>query len=384
MPNGSSTSPEPGGAPGGAIGAIGRDAWNALNRDGNPFIDHRFLAALEQCGCVGGETGWQPAPVGRNPDGGAYAPAWLKFHSHGEFVFDFAWADAAHRDGMRWYPKLLVAAPLTPVTGPRLLGPEPALRTALIERLEHVVARDRLSSCSVNFCDAQDDELLRARHWLTRFDWQFHWHNRGYRDFDEFLAALRSKPRKNIRRERRLAHSDGWRYRWLEGCDITEAELDTVARCYRTTFGLYGNLPSLNRDFFGVAARGFGKRFLVCMASRHGMDLACSVFWRSEQRLFGRYWGALEETRDVHFEACYYQGIEYCIEHGLQAFEPGAQGEHKIRRGFLPVKTRSYHYIRHPGLREGIRAWLRMEADALKRYRDELKSLEPYREQAAT
>lgn len=377
MPNGSSTSPEPNLAP---IGAIGQDAWNALNRGANPFTDQRFLGALEASGCVGGDTGWQHAPIAQDPAAGACAPAWLKFHSHGEFVFDFAWAEAAHRAGIRWYPKLLIAAPLTPVTGPRLLGHEVGPREALITQLEETVERERLSSCGINFCDLQDHELLEDRQWLGRFDWQFHWHNRGYRDFDDFVAGLRSKPRKNIRRERRLAHTEGWRYRWIDGSNISEAEIDTVARCYHTTFALYGNLPSLNRDFFRVVARSFGKQFLVCMASRDDQDLACSVFWRNGSRLFGRYWGALVETRDVHFEACYYQGIEYCIAHGLEAFEPGAQGEHKIRRGFTPVKTFSHHYIRHPGLREGIRSWLQMEARALERYREDLKSFEPYRE----
>ena len=377
MPNDSSTSPEPNAAP---ISAVGEESWNALNRGANPFTDHRFLSALEQAGCVGDNTGWQHAPMAQDPASGVCAPAWLKFHSHGEFVFDFAWAEAAHRAGIRWYPKLLVAAPLTPVTGPRLLGHESAPREALIEKLEEVVERDQLSSCGVNFCDALDHELLERRGWLGRFDWQFHWHNHDYRDFDDFLARLRSKPRKNIRRERRLAHTDGWRYRWLDGHGISEAELDTVARCYHTTFALYGNLPSLNREFFKIVARAFGKQFLVCMAARDGEDLACSVFWRNDRRLFGRYWGALVETRDVHFEACYYQGIDYCVEHGLEAFEPGAQGEHKIRRGFSPVKTFSFHYIRHPALREGIRRWLQMEAQALKAYREELKSLETYRE----
>ncbi|MAS05753.1 MAG: GNAT family N-acetyltransferase [Ahrensia sp.] len=376
MPSDSSISPDSG-AP--SVGAVDADAWNALNRDDNPFTDHRFLATLEASGCVGGDTGWRPAPFA-NPASGACAPAWLKFHSHGEFVFDFAWAEAAHRAGLRWYPKLLVAAPLTPVTGPRLLGRDSAARASLVRDFEAFVEDGQLSGCGINFCDAVDRQTLDPTDWLERFDWQFHWHNRGYRDFDAFLAELRSKPRKNIRRERRLAHEDGWRYRWIDGNDIDDTEIETVANCYQTTFALYGNLPSLNRRFFEAAARAFGAQFLVCMASQAGKDLACSVFWRNDTRLYGRYWGSLVETRDVHFEACYYQGIEYCIEHGLQAFEPGAQGEHKIKRGFVPIKTHSYHYIRHPALREAIQRWLEMEGRALDAYRDDLKSIEPYRE----
>lgn len=376
MPSDSSISPDPGAA---LTGGVDATAWNALNREQNPFSDHRFLAALAQCGCVGGETGWQTASL---PDTGtdACTPAWLKFHSHGEFVFDFAWAEAAHRAGLRWYPKLLVAVPLTPVTGPRLLANDPDARAALVEHLERVVEDRQLSGCHINFCDAVDRETLDRTDWLRRFDWQFHWYNRSYRDFDAFLAAMRSKPRKNIHRERRLAHQDGWRYRWIEGQDIRDTEIDTVADCYKTTFALYGNLPSLNRSFFKTAARAFAGQFLVCMASRAGEDLACSVFWRNDTRLYGRYWGSLVETRDVHFEACYYQGIDYCIEHGLEAFEPGAQGEHKIRRGFVPVRTWSYHHVRHPALREGIRRWLEAESRALEVYRGRLKSIEPFRD----
>lgn len=377
MPNDSSISPEY--APT-SVSAGDSKAWNALNRDGNPFVDHRFLAALEASACIDGDTGWQSTPF-LHAEHGACAPAWLKFHSHGEFVFDFAWAEAAHRAGLRWYPKLLVAAPLTPVTGPRLLGRDSDARAAIVENLAAFVEDRQLSGCGINFCDAVDRATLDQTDWLKRFDWQFHWHNRGYRDFDAFLTELRSKPRKNVRRERRLAHRDGWCYRWLDGLNIDDAELETVANCYRTTFALYGNLPSLNQRFFAAAASAFGEQFLVCMASRAGEDLACSVFWRNDTRLYGRYWGSLVETRDVHFEACYYQGIDYCIEHGLDAFEPGAQGEHKIRRGFLPVKTHSYHYIRHPALREGIRRWLEMEGRALDAYRQDLRSIEPYREE---
>ena len=216
--------------------------------------------------------------------------------------------------------------------------------------------------------------MLDDSRWLGRFGWQYHWHNRDWRDFDDFLDALRAKPRKNIRQERRRAN-DGWSYRWLDGETITDDELATVADCYRTTHLLYGNRPSLNAAFFRTAARDFGDRFLVCMATRNDEDRACSVFWRSPTRLYGRYWGALEETRDVHFECCYYRGIEYCIEHGLEVFEPGAQGEHKIRRGFVPVRTRSWHWIEHPGLRDGIRQWLGMEARALDEHRRHLEEL---------
>ncbi|MFU8878310.1 MAG: GNAT family N-acetyltransferase [Wenzhouxiangellaceae bacterium] len=372
MPNASSTTAE-----GRLFGTIEAGRWNALNRDGGPFTDHRFLQALHAAGCLADTSGWHLLPVACQS---GVAPTWLKHHSHGEFVFDHLWADAAHRAGLHWFPKLVVAVPLTPVPGPRLLADDDAGRTQLVELLEHQVAEHHASSCAINFCDRQDQATLgRMPNWLARSGWQFHWHNRGWGDFDDFLGSLRHKPRKNIRRERRLAAGNGWHYRWVDGCGISEDELSLLDRCYQTTFMLYGNLPLLNREFFRLAAQSFGENFLACIASRHGRDRAAAIFWRNDKRLYGRYWGALEETRDVHFEACYYQGIEYCIEHGLEAFEPGAQGEHKIRRGFTPVATRSYHYIVHPGLREGIRRWLEMENRALVHYREQLEDLIPYR-----
>lgn len=365
MQSASSTSPDPGGA-------------RAVD---NPFVDARFLAALEACGCIGPARGWTRVAV---EAGRGFAPAWLKDHSHGEFVFDHVWADAAHRAGIPWYPKLLVASPLSPVPGPRLIAPDRQGREALAEQLVEITEQRELSSCAINFCDEADRDTLDAdERWLERGGWQFHWHNRGWADFEDFLGALRAKPRKNIRRERRLAHDAGLTYRWVHGSEMHEAELDLIAECYAITFALYGNLPLLNREFFATMAREFGDDFLACIVSRHGRDEACAVFWKSATRLYGRYWGSRCESRDVHFEACYYQGIEYCIEHGLQAFEPGAQGEHKIRRGFVPIRTRSFHLVRHPGMRRAIADWLVHEQRALAEYRERLREFEPYREAEA-
>ena len=357
------------------VAAIEAAHWNALIRDDNPFVDHRFLSALEQSGCLEAGSGWQARPIALD-DADGFAPAYLKHHSHGEFVFDWAWADAAERSGLHWYPKLLVGSPYSPVTGPRLLGDG----TRTLRSIEQFIDDHQLMAASINFCDAQDREVLFHSGWLKRHDWQFHWQNPGYRDFDDFLDRLKRKPRKNIRRERRLAHGDGWSYRWLTGDELTDEQIAFIHRCYQTTFMLYGNLPALNHAFFSHNARRFGPQFLVCIASQHDQDLACGVFWRNQTHLYGRYWGSLCETRDVHFETCYYQGIDYAIREGLKVFEPGAQGTHKIRRGFVPVKTWSYHYIDHPGLREGIRRWLQMEAQALANYREELQSLIPFAE----
>jgi len=365
-----------------AVGAFTAEQWNGLAATG-PFVDHRFLAALEKTSCVGSSTGWQALPLSSNDRKGtlrAAAPAYLKNHSFGEFVFDWAWAKAASSIGQAWYPKLLIAAPFTPVSGPRLLGArtDPAAAVELIAQAEALVERHRLSSAGVNFCDLTDARLLRQAGWLARFDWQFHWANRGYRDFEDFLSTLKRKPRKNIRAERRRVAAAGWRFDWKSGRQTTQDDLDLIDRCQRATFALYGNRAPLNRGFFERCAGAFADNFLVCIARRNAQALAVAVFWRDHRRLYGRYWGCLEDARDLHFETCYYQGIDYCISRGLEVFEPGAQGEHKIRRGFLPRHTRSFHYIRDPRLRAGIARYLKAEKQALVDYRQHLNRLNPY------
>jgi uncharacterized protein len=357
--------------------------WNGLTDPVTPFVDWRFLAALERSDCLDSHAGWQPCPLIETDSRGrikSAAPAYLKSHSHGEFVFDWAWARAAQGAGLAWYPKLLIAAPFSPVSGPRLLGAQtdPTAAASLIDQAEQRVERERLSSAGVNFCDDHDAHLLTQAGWLERFDWQFHWHNQDYRDFDDFLDHLKRKPRKNIRAERRKVAAEGWRFEWLDGTQLNDSHIEFADRCYQSTFALYGNLPMLNQSFFAHCARRFGPDFLICLAVRNNRAEAAAIFWRNDQRLYGRYWGSLVEARDVHFETCYYQGIEYCIRHGLTAFEPGAQGEHKIRRGFLPCRTRSFHYIRHPGLRHGIDRYLQAEAEALIGYREHLERLNPF------
>ena len=359
-----------------------RTAWQALTANTGPFVHWDFLDSLDSAGCVGGGSGWDPFFLSRQDSGRLLAaiPGWIKHHSHGEFVFDWAWARAAHQAGLNWYPKLLVAAPLSPVTGPRLLGAEnnPTAAESLVDQIVETVQRNRLSSAGVNFCSSADANILRAAGWLERFDWQFHWRNEEYRDFDDFLDRFKRKARKNIRAERRKVIEAGWELSWKGGNELSEKELDLVSSCYTTTFQLYGNLPSLNREFFGEIARRFGDSFQVCIAARSGEPLAAAIFWHDGQRLYGRYWGSLIDCKDVHFEACYYQGIDFCIRRGLRAFEPGAQGEHKIRRGFVPTRTRSFHYIRHPGMRQAIARYLDHEAAALLQYREHLDSLVPF------
>jgi len=359
-----------------------RQAWQGLSANTGPFVHWDFLDGLRQTGCIGQGSGWEPLFLKQDQAGHlqAAAPGWIKLHSHGEFVFDWAWARAAHQAGLRWYPKVLVAAPFSPVTGPRLMGAEqnrPAAE-ALVDDLAGLVHRRGLSSAGVNFCRPEDAVVLRDAGWLERFDWQYHWDNPGYRDFDDFLSGFRRKARKNIRAERRKVGQAGWELRWTGGQDMSSDDIDLIAECYLTTFQLYGNMPSLNREFFAQAAQRFGDQFQACIARRDGRDLAAAIFWHDGERLYGRYWGSLIDCRDVHFEACYYQGIDFCIQRGLKAFEPGAQGEHKIRRGFLPVQTRSFHYIRHPAMRDAISRYLQAEAEALKQYRAQLDRLNPF------
>ena len=366
-------------------GTIDPADWNALEARTGPFMDWRFLELLEKSGCVGGDSGWHPAPIVLRDASGtlkAAAPGWLKQHSHGEFVFDWNWARAAQQAGLGWYPKLLIASPFSPVPGPRLLGcngnAERALELA--QASEALMIKSRLSSVGVNFCSQWEQQQLVDAGWLARQDWQFHWHNRGYRDFQDYLDTLKRKPRKNIRAERRKVSEQGWSFEWKTGQELNEADIDLAYRCYLSTFALYGNVPMLNRAFFQGCAEAFGTDFLVCVARRAGRNRAATIFWRDEQRLYGRYWGALEDCQDVHFEACYYQGIDYCIRHGLAAFEPGAQGEHKIRRGFLPTATHSAHLIAHPGMRAAIARYLVAEHQAVQQYGQQLERLNPYGE----
>lgn len=360
--------------------------WQGLDDRLGPFVDSRFINSLLRNGCVGGDTGWHFDPVNLGPAHAptAFAPAWIKHHSHGEFVFDWHWARAAHGAGLNWYPKLLVAAPFSPVTGPRLVGTQhqPEQAHALIQALQARAMQRRCSSVGINFCRPDEAERLATAGWLLRHDYQFHWPNRGYASFEDFLDQLQRKARKNIRAERRSVANQGWRIEWKTGHQLSAREVALITQCYQDTFARYGNLPMLNHAFFQDCATQFGEQFLVCLASlpAHGEEaVAAAIFWRDRERLYGRYWGSLVDTRDLHFELCYYQGIEYCIAHGLQWFEPGAQGEHKIRRGFLPQKTHSAHLIFHPGMRQAITQALRHEAEALAQYREQLRQLEPYR-----
>lgn len=356
--------------------------WNALLPDDNPFLDHVFLAGLEQHGCLDAEHGWIPRHLAlyRGDELVAAAPLYVKLNSHGEYVFDWSWAGAYARAGLDYYPKLLCAVPYSPIPGPRLLvgngGGE--LRRVLIETIAAEVERHGWSSAHLNFAKDDDAATSADTNWLARFDWQFHWHNRGWRDFADFLDALTPKKRKNIRQERAQVARAGVTCEIRHGDELGESDWRTLHAFYRSTFDEKGNYAALTLDFLRQLGRTMPRRVLAVLC-RHGTRLiAGAILLRSRDTLYGRYWGCREQIPGLHFEACYYQGIDYCLRNGLQRFEPGAQGEHKLARGFLPVATRSFHYLADLRFRAAVRDALAREAAHLRAYRDELMEHSPY------
>lgn len=359
--------------------------WDALAPHGAPFVRHAFLAGLEQTGCVGGDTGWECAHVLLTDGRGlaAAAPTYLKAHSYGEFVFDFAWAQAYARAGLAYYPKLVVAVPFTPAAGPRLLvRPDldrASVRRRLLTQLESLARERGASSVHILFPDADDAAALDAAGWLGRRDCQFHWHNRGYTSFEHYLAAFTAEKRKKARRERRRVAEMGIEFETWSGGQLTAARLDAVYALHRDTFLRHGHEPYLTRAFFAHAARELGPALIVKAALWRGALVACAVFFRSADTLYGRYWGAAADFHSLHFETCYHQGIEYCIEQGLARFEPGTQGEHKIARGFEPAVTRSAHLLLDARLRAAIAAYLARERRAVDAYAAAVREHVPFR-----
>ena len=363
---------------------IDAKAWNALLPDDNPFVDHAFLSGLERHGCAQAAHGWQPYHVGIY-DGDrlvAAAPLYLKGNSHGEFVFDWSWAGAYERHGLAYYPKLLCAVPYSPVTGPRLLVGAGAdantLRALLIATMRDESRRLGLSSAHLNFASEDDAAAFDRSDWLPRFDWQFHWQNQGWRDFDEFLGALNHKKRKNIRSERAHAARAGATCEIRHGDELDAAEWRALHGFYLSTFDDKGNFPALTLDFFRHLGRAMPRRVLAVLCRRGGQLVAGALLLRSATTLYGRYWGCSEQIEGLHFEACYYQGIEYCLRESLQRFEPGAQGEHKLARGFLPTATHSFHWIGDARFRGAIADALARERRALLAYGEDLAEHSPY------
>lgn len=367
-----------------ALDEIDAQSWNALLPDDNPFVTHSFLAGLESSGSLREDYGWraQHLALYRDDECVAAAPLYLKRNSHGEFVFDWSWASAYERAGLDYYPKLLGAVPYSPVTGSRLLvgrgNDASQLRRQLLTAIVSAVDGAQLSSAHVNFADEADSEALRHAGWLARHDCQFHWTNRGWTDFEAFLAALNHKKRKNIRQERAQVARSGVVCELRHGDELGDSDWRAIHRLYLQTFAERGNHPALTETFFRHLGATMPRQVVAVLCRRDARIVAMAFMLRSSTTLYGRYWGSSENIAGLHFEACYYQGIDYCLRHGLQAFEPGAQGEHKIARGFLPTTTRSFHYIRDKRFRSAILDALRNETKGLDAYREEILAHSPY------
>ena len=367
-----------------ALDEIPAQAWDALHDGRNPFLDHAFLAGMERHGVIDPRLGWTPAHLGLWAGDAlvAAAPGYLKGNSHGEFVFDHAWAHAYAEHGREYFPKWLCAVPYSPVTGPRLLARDDDGRRALLDAMAGLVAETGWSSAHVNFHEAGEDAVFDAA-WMPRLDVQYHWRNTGgWRDFTAFLAAMDHKHRKNIRQERARVARAGVSLRTVHGDEASEAELDAMHGFYLRTFAEYGNRPTLTPAFLRHLATAMPRSLVMFLASREGRDIAGALCLRGGDTLYGRYWGADLETPvpGLHFEACYYQGIEYCLREGLARFEPGAQGEHKLARGFLPSFVRSRHLVADPDFAPALARWCVEEAVEVRRYAAALSAHSPFRD----
>jgi len=370
-----------------SLSEVGQAPWDALveaQAAPTPFLSYAFLHALHASGSAAPESGWQPQFLLLYDAADVLAaalPLYVKGHSYGEYVFDWAWADAYARNGLDYYPKLLSAIPFTPVAGSRLLAVDAAARAALIEVLTATQSATEVSSTHILFPPEDEAQALKDAGFLLRSGVQFHWLNRGYASFDDFLATLEPKKRKNIRAERRKVVDAGVTMRRVRGADATREDWVLFNRCYRNTYKDHHSTPYLNLDFFLRIGATMPDNILLVMAELEGRAIAASLVIHDADTLYGRYWGALEHVPCLHFEPAYYQPLEFCIEQGIATFEGGAQGEHKMARGFLPTKTWSAHWLAHPSFANAVENFLQREAGGIDDYLDELNERSPFRSQ---
>lgn len=371
------------------LAGVGAGDWNRLVPVDQPFLRHEFLNALEHTGCTTARTGWVPQHLLAHDDDGALAgavPMYLKSHSWGEYVFDWAWADAWRRNGLEYYPKLTVAVPFTPVSGPRLLvregleaGTGVEVRSALAGAAIEHARRLGVSSLHWLFTSEEDAALLARHGCLRRVGNQFHWRNQGFASFDDYLAAFNAQRRKKVRRERREVAEQGVTVEVLRGADIRPDHLLQMYRYYQSTARTHGAIAYLNRDLFLELGRRMAEQLVLVLARAGDSDIGGAIFLAGERSLYGRYWGARRYVRGLHFEVCYYTPIQYCIEHGLQRFEAGAQGEHKLMRGLMPTRTHSAHWIADARFATAVEDFLQVESEHMERYTEVLNAAAPWR-----
>lgn len=368
------------------LSALPSHQWDALGGRDEPFLSHAFLCALERHGCLGSRFGWYPRHVTLRKPGGELVgalPLYIKTNNYGEFVFDWAWEQAWRQSGLHYYPKLVCAVPYTPATGTRLLThpdhDRKALQQALIQQAIELTHAGELSGLHVLFPGDEDMQALQGRGLIPRMGCQYHWHNENYRDFDDFIDRFSAKKRKNVRRERRRVREQGLDIRVLHGDEVSQDLWAVFHHFYVSTFERKMGIPTLSLGFFQETARTLGRRVVMFLAEEDDTPVAAALCYRGGDTLYGRYWGCIRDYDALHFETCYYQGIDYCIQQGLTRFEPGAQGEHKISRGFLPTRTWSGHWITHPGLRSAVAEFCRREQAAMEAQCKQLMQLSPFR-----
>jgi len=358
--------------------------WDSLTED-NPTICHAYLQSMIDAGCTTAKSGWLPQflTLWRDIDAqqtlcGA-VPLYVKSHSYGEYVFDWAWAEAYQRHGLEYYPKLLAAVPFTPCSGGRLLARTSVDGKILVDGLINLARQSDVSSLHVLFPNAEDRQLLADAGMMPRTSIQFHWQNAGYKTFDDFLATMSHDKRKKVKQERRKVSEAGITFKRLIGADVTSKDWDFFVECYNHTYQAHFSTPYLNRNFFGLIGERMPENILLIVAEREGQPVASALNLFSKHTLYGRYWGGLEFHSGLHFETCYYQALAFCIERGIQVFEGGAQGEHKLARGFLPVKCHSAHWLKHPQFAKAVEDFLRRESGGIERHVNELSESSPFK-----
>jgi len=364
---------------------ISPDQWSTLVPSDSPILKYQFLSAFEQSGCVAQSTGWDPHHLGiyEGEKLLAAAPCYLKYHSLGEYIFDWDWAQAYQRAGLSYYPKIVLAIPFTPISGKRILiHPDVEVKPAgdaLSTAVRNLAEEKSTSSIHCLFTTPEDNQVLKNAGFVPRRNNQFHWSNQEYKNFSDFLGELSAKRRKNIVRERRTINSDGITFRWRSGRDATRKDWSFFYSCYQSTIKDHGAIPYLNEEFFRLLADTMPDEVLLLIAKRQNRDIAAAFFLKGERSLFGRYWGAIDKVPNLHFETCFYQPIEYCIHNHLHRFEAGAQGEHKLNRGLIPTSVLSMHWLSHPDFFDAVKSYTRKEWNHVEEYQAILNSHSPYK-----